>query len=652
MADEPTNADELYADYAVECDEHLTAAGRILLDVEGNPERLDAPLLNELFRTFHSVKGLSGMVGVRAAEQIAHHVESYLGAVRKGEKEVTPEATTLLIETVRVLEQVIDATLQRTPPPPFRPLLDQLQSLSSQTPENPPPSANPEKRDEPPSASTAGVQEKIAQALRAGHALWQVTFAPTAEASAGGVTVGTVRERLKTFGEILRAEPKVEPGRGVRFEFLVSAAADFPSQIRGEGVAVAPFQAAPEAAQLPPTGESTARPNVVRVDLGRLDDLLRAVGELVITRAKLDGTVGRTTRGLPAAVRRELDEIGQTLERQLRDLREGVMRVRLVPVRDVFARMRLVVRDLARKTGKEVDLRPTGEETEVDKYVVERLADPLLHLVRNAVGHGLETAAERVAAGKPARGRLDLRAKTAGGLVVIEVEDDGRGVDVDGVMARARSLGMASPADRAPTPADVLDLIAAPGFSTRETADHTSGRGVGMDVVRGTVEDLGGSLDLATRKGKGTLFTVRLPLTLAIAEALIVGVGDRLYAVPQTSVREVALVEAAGVVAAQGGELHRHHGKVLPLFRLGDLSGHPRPGAAFPALVVGEGEQAVMLGADRVVGLREVVVRPLSDPLLQIPGFAAATELGDGQAVLILDVAGVVQTLRGPRRAS
>jgi two-component system chemotaxis sensor kinase CheA len=389
----------------------------------------------------------------------------------------------------------------------------------------------------------------------------------------------------------------------------------------------------------------------VRVDLGRLDDLMRTVGELVVTRARLENGLGRVGAALPTGDRRELQETSLALERQLRELRDGVMRVRLVPVREVFARMRLVVRDLARETGREIDLVLTGEQTEVDKFVVERLADPLLHLVRNAVSHGLEPPAERAAAGKPARGRLDLRAVAAGGAIRIEVEDDGRGIDTERVFARARAAGLVAP-DAPADPGGILDLICMPGFSTRETVDRASGRGVGMDVVRRAVEELGGSLALHTRPGTGTRFTARLPLTLAIADALIIAVDDQTYAVVQSVVREVVQVEPGATTALENNELLRHHGGVLPLVRLTDLFGGGRPRGAFPALVVGEGGQAVAVGADRVLGLREIVVRPLADPLVQVPGVSGATELGDGRAVLILDPVGLARFARARRRAT
>ncbi|HUR53162.1 MAG TPA: chemotaxis protein CheW, partial [Gemmataceae bacterium] len=399
-----------------------------------------------------------------------------------------------------------------------------------------------------------------------------------------------------------------------------------------------------------PRSVSLASASLVRVDLGRLDELMRTVGELVITRARLDNGLARVAPSLPAAEGRELRETSLALERQLRDLREGVMRVRLVPIRDVFGRMRFVVRDLAHDTGREIDLHLSGENTEVDKFVVERLADPLLHLIRNAVSHGLEPPAERVVTGKPARGRIDLRAAAAGGAIVIEVEDDGRGIDPDRVFAQARAAGLVAP-DAPVDPAGVLDLLCAPGFSTRDDTDRASGRGVGMDVVARAVEDLGGTLALSTVVGKGSRFTARVPLTLAIADALVVTVGGQTYAVPQTAVREVVEVGPGATTALENNELLPHRGVVLPLLRLSDVFGVPRPAGPFVALVVGDGAATVAVAADRVLGLREVVVRPLADPLVQVVGVGGATELGDGRAVLILDAAGLARYARGRRPA-
>jgi two-component system chemotaxis sensor kinase CheA len=340
------------------------------------------------------------------------------------------------------------------------------------------------------------------------------------------------------------------------------------------------------------------------------------------------------------------------MSRQLRDLREGVMRVRMVQVGEIFERMRFVVRDLARESGKEIRLELLGQETEIDKFLVERMTDPLLHLVRNAVSHGLETVGERTAKGKPPEGKLTLRAATSGENVLIEIADDGRGVDAERVAARARERGLIT-GDVRLDEALLLKLICAPGFSTRDEADRASGRGVGMDVVCSTVEELGGTLTLATEKERGTRFRVELPLTLAIADAIIATVGGQRFAFPQTVVREVIEVEASSVKVLENNEIVPYRGGVLPLVRLARLFGlEETTGDSFHVFVIGGGASAVGLAVERAVGQREVVVRGLNDPLVKVAGVAGATDLGDGRVVLILDVAALKYSAPGGRLAT
>jgi two-component system chemotaxis sensor kinase CheA len=385
--------------------------------------------------------------------------------------------------------------------------------------------------------------------------------------------------------------------------------------------------------------------NLVRVDLSRLDDLMRIIGELVLSRARLDDGLRRLDAAKASGAIRSLQETNLAIERQLRDLREGVMRVRMVPVGEVFTRMQFVVRDLVRELGKQATLRFSGEETQIDKYVVERIMDPLLHLVRNAVSHGLESADERKAAGKSSVGNIHLRAKASGETVVIEIEDDGRGIDAEAVLLQARTLGIVS--EHTATTDAILDVLCTPGFSTRQNADRTSGRGVGMDVVRMAVEEMGGSLSLETSLGQGTRFVIQLPLTLAITDALIVEVAGQKIAVPQVAVREVLHSEATQTVQMENNELLRYHGGVIPLLRLATMFGtRVADQGSFYALVIGEGAQAVGLVVDRLSGLREVVVRPLTDRLVKVPGIAGATELGDGRVVLILDAINLVRAIR------
>jgi two-component system chemotaxis sensor kinase CheA len=409
----------------------------------------------------------------------------------------------------------------------------------------------------------------------------------------------------------------------------------------GEGMGLGKKISSPSPSSVVPAAAVTAAApsNMVRVDLTRLDELMRMVGDLVISKARLEDNLSKLETIVPAPQLRVLRETSMTLSSQLRDLREGVMQVRLVPIREIFARMQFVVRDIARESHKKVTLELSGQETEIDKFVVERMMDPLLHLVRNAVSHGLESESERIAQGKPPVGKLALRAATVGETVVIEIEDDGRGVDLEKVAARARSLGLIG-ADAALDMNAALDVICSAGFSTREVADLTSGRGVGMAVVKTTVQELGGTLTLESKLGVSTRFTIQLPLTLAIADALIVRVGGQTFAVPLSTVREVFHVESEQVTVLENNEIIAYRGGVLPLLRLERLFKLSKAESTRQVvLVVGNGLAACGVVVERILDQREIVVRTLRDPLVQVVGISGATELGDGRVVLILDAA-------------
>jgi two-component system chemotaxis sensor kinase CheA len=386
--------------------------------------------------------------------------------------------------------------------------------------------------------------------------------------------------------------------------------------------------------------------NVVRVDLSRLDELMLMVGELVISRAKLAEQIKRVENNLASGDWRDLQEINHAIERQLRNLRDGVMRVRMIPIGEIFERMQFAVRDLARETGKRIQLEIKGENTEIDKLLVERMLDPLLHLVRNAVSHGIEEAETREAKGKSPEGKICLHAATIGETIKIEISDDGRGIDRKEVAARARQRGLLN-ANEDLDEAALLEILCAPGFSTREEADKTSGRGVGMDVVRRTVDELGGVIKLETEADTGTKFQIQLPLTLAIADALIVAVDRERFAVPQSNVREVIEIEPGAVRKFENNEVIEYRGAALPIVRLAHLFAlEEKARGAFHAFVVGEGNQAVGIAVDRIIGQSEIVIRAISDPLAQVAGISGATELGDGRVVLILDVAAITRRLK------
>ena len=639
-------------DYFAEADEHMVAVRRSLLNLEGSlGSSPPMAVLEDLFRSFHSLKGISAMVELREAEQLAHLMESGLRAVRQGALVLTSESFEVLVDGVRMLESVIAARRASAAVPSIEPLVERIEALLRRA------------------GGTANSHQQVSDTHypassqpAAGAPLWRVTFIPSPQLVERGVKVDTVRARLLEIGQVLNVAPKVLAGGGISFEFDVQTDDEARlEQWRGDGLSYERLPDAARTGQMDTATSATERPlwdvvaagstNVVRVDLARLDDLMRLVGDMVVTRSRLEDTLQRVEAHVPFQEWRSLQDHSARIERNLRDLREGVMRVRLVPVGEIFRRMPFVVRDLARDNGKRVHLDLKGQSAEIDKFLVERMMDPVLHLVRNAISHGIETPDQRIAAGKPPDGTIRLSAATVGETVVLEIADDGSGIDSEDVARRARAAGVVVQ-EGALDPRALLDIICASGFSTRDEADRASGRGVGMAVVRDTINGLGGSLEVETHPGRGTTFRMTLPLTLAITDAIIAHVSDQIFAVPQTAVREVIEVDASSLNVFERNELLPHRGGTLPIVRLSTLFGLsalPRP--RFHAIVIGTGLAAVGLLVDRIVGQREVVVKAITDPLIRVDGVSGATELGDGRLVLILDVSALSRTLRHVPRA-
>ncbi len=648
---------EILEDYYAECDEHLTAVRENLLSLESGigQKKADYALVDDLFRRFHSLKGMSGMVGYEEVAEVAHHLESYLRLLRKEQVTLTAKAYDGLLVGARALEISLVARRQQQQPQNNDSVIALLETMGSarEAASAPGPAADP-------MALSENVREQLTAAVAAGQRIWQFEFEPSPELAAKGVNVNFIREQFASIGQLIHGAPNVTDTGGISFLFLVASkfTEGQVAEWAGSYLTYQPYETAVSAppetihdngrAPIPETAIATPQTNYVRVDLNRLDDLMQMVGELVIHRARLEDRLDGLRAILPKNQWRALKEINQAIERDLRDLREGVMRTRMVPIGETFARMKFVVRDLVRQSGKQARLEISGQNTEIDKLVVEKMMDPLLHIVRNAISHGLQLPETRQAQGKPAQGTIWLRAKTEGDVVIIQIEDDGQGINADKVAQRGREAGLLL--DNEPvTPERILDIICAPGLSTKDEADMAAGRGVGMNVVRQTVEQLGGVMRLDYRPGQGTCFTIELPLTLAIADALIVTVSGQRFAIPQAAVREVLEVDETAVTRFENNEILRHRDAVVPLLRLNRaFCLPPANGRAF-ALIIGNGLQTAGLVVDRILGLREIVVRAITDPLIRVPGISGATELGDGRAVLILDGAELVVMRNGKR---
>lgn len=584
----------LINEFCAEAVDHLEGADRHLMTIEANPA--DREALNAVYRAFHSIKGVASMLGLEVMRTVAHEAENLLNLARDGKVLLRGQALELAFASVdtlkRQMEFARDWASAKGPIPPDPAIPDLLAGLRRvcESGGDPAPAAVPATPPETPPDTTAATPPAPAPA-------------PTPEPA---------------------ASPPVTP----------TAAVPEPPQAPTPTAAAA----APVAA---PARRAVAEKETVRVDKDRLDKLINTIGELVIAQSMAQEELlelARHTGGHSRALE-ELSKIS-------RDLQELSLSLRMVPMHATFQKLARLVRDLSKKMAKPVELEVHGEETELDKTVVDQLGDPLLHMVRNALDHGLEPPDERVAAGKKPVGRLSLRAYHQGGSVYIELADDGRGLDRDRILKKAIEKGLVAENQR-PSDSEIYALIFAPGFSTAAKVTDVSGRGVGMDVVRRNVEALQGSILIRTRKGEGTTFTIRLPLTLAIVDGLMVGLGDDVYVLPLLSVVESFRPRPADIRTVTGrGELLIARGETVPLLRLHRLLGRPArvtdPCRGLVVLVEDQGKKCALL-VDDLLGQMQAVVKSLDANYRRVEGLAGATILGDGRVAMILDVHGLTR---------
>lgn len=582
----------MLAEFATEAGEHLQAIEGNLLRIEGGN---DPEAVNACFRAFHTLKGLAGFIGLDREKQLAHAAESLLDKVRSGEIPPTSGVMDLLLQS-----------------------RDLLMSLVNQ-------------------AAAAGPGQVLPGEPRLPglvHALHQaLLMRPGAVPSVGEILVGTGKLTRAQLEAALIRQSEDHPDRKLG-EILVEEGRVAPTDIQR---ALETQQAAQQAAG---PSAATAAPASMRVDVATVDRLADAIGELVIATNmlfhadELKGLGSRRVAGLLAG-----------LDRVTRQVQGMAQRLRLVSLKPTFQRMTRLVRDLERKTGKKVDLVIEGDDVELDKSVVDRLADPMIHLVRNALDHGLEPEAERIAAGKTPAGRLRLAAERRAGAIHIVIEEDGRGLGRERILRKAKERGLISP-DAELSDEEVWDLIYLPGFSTAEQVTDLSGRGVGMDVVRRMVVESRGRILTTSRQGQGTTFTLVLPLTLAIIDGMVLAAGGQHYIIPTLSVVLASRLDPDAVTRIQGGRgrLVALLGRQIPIFSLSHLLGLTAAEGSRPlVVVVQDGHREIGLIVDAVVGRQQVVLKTLGRGLPPAPGLSGATITGDGLVCLVLDINGLVQ---------
>jgi two-component system chemotaxis sensor kinase CheA len=396
-----------------------------------------------------------------------------------------------------------------------------------------------------------------------------------------------------------------------------------------------------------PSAKSISR--TVRVDIGKLDELMNIVGELVLANSAIAGVATRMRNEGFSRMAIELGKAAKGLERKLSDLQKGVMEIRMIPIGQLYEKMSRIVRKISRVQGKRVELKFFGADTELDKLIVEDISDPMMHIIRNAIDHGIESRDVRTALGKDEKGTIRISSHQKGNHVVIEIEDDGSGIDIEKVKSTAVQKGLVNDVSTV-SDRDALDFIFLPGFSTNETVSEVSGRGVGMDVVRNNISAISGMVDIETHKGEGSRFIITLPITLAIIKALIISCSGKTYALPITSVLESLLMTGKDIMTVERKEVIQLRESTVPLLRLEsffDIRRSDEPPREFYVVVVGVAERRLGIAVDDLISQQDIVIKPLGDSFKRLRGVSGAADLGDQRTILVLDVGGIInETMR------
>ena len=661
----------------------------------------DEEAINTIFRAAHSIKGGAGTFGFMSVSEFTHVMETMLDEMRNGQRDITAESTNLLLESVDVLREMLTAVKQKEDTDDAR-IADVRSKLETMMAGE--------------STVSSDVEAVVKTGDDNNEIIgWLINFRPHQHLlqtgndpvrmlreldSLGELTVELVDDKLPPFSDLepedsylawiltlkgdvpkeeiveifewvdedcdLTIEPLVaEVEQVTRVETMVGAldshdvdsvSDDIKPTTADEKVVdvsvASPAEKIAQVAKGAVKAKSTATPTAssIRVGTDKIDSLINLVGELVITQSMLSQIGDNFT---PERLPELIDGLAQ-LERNSREMQEGIMRIRMLPISFSFNRFPRLVHDMSDKLGKKVELKLVGEQTELDKTVMEKIGDPLVHLVRNSLDHGLETPDIRLAAGKSETGLLQLKAFHQGGNIIIEIHDDGAGLNEEKILGKAVEKGLVD-ANEILSPEKIHDLIFLPGFSTADIVTDVSGRGVGMDVVRKNISSLGGTVDVVSKRGKGSVFTVRLPLTLAIMDGQTIRVADESYIIPLISIIETIEVKNNDIKRVSGkGELYPLRDEYVPVIRMYDvfnLEPHTTD-LEEGLLVIVEGEgQKVGLFIDDLLGQQQVVIKSLETNYRKVVGVSGATILGDGTVALILDVPGLIALYREPSLA-
>jgi len=646
-------------DFLAEAEDILESANQALLMLDSGQAvgRVDPDVVNSLFRAVHSFKGLAGMFELQEPSELSHKLEFLLDELRLGKVGLSQDAVDVLMETVSLLGRLVQQAGMSQPFDDITAARARIDAILKEKP-----SADRERTLGEQINLDHGIlqvlteyeEHRLKECVREHKNLYLLKA--EFELSDFEISIKDLNGTLKKFGEIICTLPTAGGGAGISFTIVIGTKEDqatIASAIKMPRVKIEKISYTESRKAEEPKAEAGALKsvsNTVRVDIYKLDNLMNVVGEMHLLKNVID-RIGKELRALQGftGFAAELYKAHRSLERKLNELQEGILEVRMVPLGQIFTRLSQLVRKYAREAGKDIELELQGEETELDKLMIEDLADPLMHLIRNAIDHGIEVPDVRKQIGKPERGIVRLTAYPKGTRVVLTIEDDGAGMDAATIASKAVEKGLIA-ADHGLDPErdrkDMLNLIFLPGFTMRDTVTELSGRGVGMDVVKRNVSKLSGMIDIQSEPGQGTIFTLTLPVTLAIIKALIIESSGQLFAIPLSSVLEILQTSSDYIETVEGREVMAVRNDTVPLLRVSSLFHLPegRMRGAFYVIVVGLAERRLGIIVDALRDQQEIVIKPLGKLLSDIPGISGATELGERRGVvLVLDVESLIE---------
>ena len=630
---------EIMEDFLIEAFELIEQIDHDLVELEANPEDLE--LLNRIFRVAHTVKGSSSFLNFDVLTELTHHMEDVLNKARKGELKITPDIMDVVLESVDMMKGLLESIRDNGSDAAAGIDIKNICVRLTQISEGEAPSAAAE-APAAPAPEPVKEPEPVAPAEEAAPEVSDAELSKLSDSEVEAEIERLLKVR-KAEDQARRASKGIAPKSPEEIAPATSAASapapkPAPSRERDADKKV------PAAS----SNSAVAQEQTIRVEVKRLDHLMNLIGELVLGKnrlLKIYDDVEERYEG--EKFLEELNQVVSSLSLVTTDIQLAVMKTRMLPIAKVFNKFPRMIRDLSRELGKQIDLEISGEETELDKSIVEEIGDPLVHIIRNSCDHGIEDPETRKAMGKPEKGLVQLKAYNEGNHIVVEIVDDGKGLDADMLKAKSIEKGIITEREAdAMSEKEAFGLIFKPGFSTAAKVTNVSGRGVGMDVVKTNIEKLNGIIDIESEVGKGTVMKLKIPLTLAIIQSLLVGTQEEFYAIPLASVLETVRVPIDDIYTIDGKNVLRLRDEVLSLVRLSDVFGVNKVfdgGDQTYVVIIGVAEAKLGIIVDTLVGQEEIVIKSMGDYLQNIPGIAGATIRGDGRVTLIIDVGAMME---------